>query len=491
MKRWLLAFIVSLGGAGAVAGTAIEGVRLSDDGTTTRVVLDVAGALRYQVQNLSDQEKVIVELRDAEAAPSIVAAAKAKGFFKKATLERSEKSNVQLVLHVAPNTVAKAFSLGPNGAYGHRVVIDLRKHVDAVSLPATASTAKTKSVNAVASEPKIAEAPRREKVENHTPSSKDTRDRASKPFVVAVDAGHGGKDPGAHGAAGTQEKQVTLAIARKLARLINQEPNMRAVLIRDGDFYIGLRQRIGKARQHKADLFVSIHADAFTRRDAKGSSVYVLSERGATSEAARWIAAQENASDLVGGVSLDDKDQMLASVLLDLSQAATIESSMDLGGHVLKSLGNIGPLHRTRVERAGFMVLKSPDIPSILVETAFISNPDEERKLASSSHQTKLAEAILGGIRGYARRAVPVRQQAPALRTAENEAIPVSPAKATKKVKAVPPPKPLDKRAHMIEPGDTLDKLSQRYQVSRETIKIANNLPTEDLSVGRVIEIPN
>lgn len=202
-------------------------------------------------------------------------------------------------------------------------------------------------------------------------------------LVIAIDAGHGGEDPGAIGPGGTREKDVVLAIARKLEALVRREKGMRPVMIRDGDYFIPLRQRTKKARQHKADLFISIHADAAAVRgsQARGSSVYTLSERGATTEAARWLAERENASDLVGGVSLDDKDDLLASVLLDLSQAATNEASMEVAHEILKELGRVGEVHKRRVEQAGFIVLKSPDIPSVLVETAFISNPAEERRL--------------------------------------------------------------------------------------------------------------
>lgn len=225
--------------------------------------------------------------------------------------------------------------------------------------------------------------------------------RGVRDVVVAIDAGHGGDDPGAHGQLGTDEKDVTLAIARKLESLIRAEPGMKAVMIRNGDHYIGLRERIQKARKQKADLFLSIHADAFINDSAHGSSVFTLSEHGASNEAARWLAEKENAADLVGGVSLDDKDEVLASVLLDLSQTATQEASHEMAAKVLGELGRHGVLHHRDVQRAGFVVLKSPDIPSILVETAFISNPDEERKLRDPVHQENVARALFRGIRNY------------------------------------------------------------------------------------------
>lgn len=229
----------------------------------------------------------------------------------------------------------------------------------------------------------------------------------SRDIVIAIDAGHGGEDPGARGSKGTQEKDVVLAIARKLAALVDREKGMRAVLIRDGDYYVSLRKRIKKAREHKADMFISIHADAFFKPEARGSSVFALSQRGASNEASRWLANRENAADLVGGVSLDDKDDLLASVLLDLSQTATIEASIDVGSSVLAALKGVGNVHKPHIEQAGFAVLKSPDIPSILVETAFISNPKEESKLRDARHQQVLAAAIMKGVRSYFTRRIP------------------------------------------------------------------------------------
>lgn len=243
-----------------------------------------------------------------------------------------------------------------------------------------------------------------------TPSEKEkATTKVEKQFIktgqryitIAIDAGHGGEDPGAQGANGTHEKDVTLAIAKKLKELIDNEPNMRGILTRDDDFFIPLHGRVVKARNMQADLFVSVHADAFVRQDAKGSSVFALSEKGATSASARYLAKKENESDLIGGVSLDDKDPNLARTLLDLSQTATITDSLKLAKVVLQSVGEVNTLHRGKVEQAGFAVLKSPDIPSILVETAFISNPDEERRLNDEDYQHKLAKAILVGIKKY------------------------------------------------------------------------------------------
>jgi N-acetylmuramoyl-L-alanine amidase len=227
------------------------------------------------------------------------------------------------------------------------------------------------------------------------------RPKVDRLVIVAIDAGHGGEDPGARGRHGTREKDVTLAIAKRLKTAIDKEPNMRAVLVRDGDYFIPLANRVTKARRVQADLFVSVHADAWVKPDARGSSVFALSEKGATSTAARMLAQKENQSDLIGGVNLGVKDPVLARTLLDLSQTATISDSLKLGRHVLSELGDVNDLHKQSVEQAGFAVLKAPDVPSILVETAFISNPEEEKRLKDSSYQEKMAAAILGGIKRY------------------------------------------------------------------------------------------
>ena len=228
-------------------------------------------------------------------------------------------------------------------------------------------------------------------------------------LTVVVDAGHGGEDPGARGRRGTHEKHVTLAIARRLKALIDAEPDMRAVLTRDGDYFIPLAARADKARRVKADLFVSIHADAFMLPHARGSSVFALSERGATSTTARWLAKRENEADLIGGVNLDVKDRYLAETLLDLSQTATINDSLKLGRAVLAELGEVNTLHKAHVEQAGFAVLKSPDVPSILVETAFISNPEEEKRLGDAAYQDRLARAVLAGIKSHFAKSAPAR----------------------------------------------------------------------------------
>jgi N-acetylmuramoyl-L-alanine amidase len=313
---------------------------------------------------------------------------------------------VRLVLDLKAQVKPQLFSLQPVAEYGHRLVLDVYplvaidplmalaqrgENVIIASAPAAASVVV--ETPGIVAKPTVAEPTR--------PAPLARTELSNRILLVAVDAGHGGEDPGARGRRGTHEKDVTLSIARRLKAQIDETPGMRAILIRDGDYFIPLGGRVEKARKAHADLFVSIHADAFVRSNAHGSSVFALSEHGATSASANWLAKKENEADLIGGVNLSVKDPYLARTLLDLSQTATISDSMKLAKHVLKELGGINTLHRGRVEQAGFAVLKSPDTPSILVETAFISNPTEELRLKDDAYQDKLARAILGGVKRY------------------------------------------------------------------------------------------
>jgi N-acetylmuramoyl-L-alanine amidase len=299
---------------------------------------------------------------------------------------RNRPGVVRLVLDLKAEVKAQAFTLKPIGEYGHRLVLDLYPLVPPDPLAALIEAAG-KQQRQETPEPGEALRPEKPKV--------------ARMATIVIDPGHGGEDPGARGRRGSQEKDITLTIARRLKAMVDAEPNMRALLTRDADYYVPLQVRVDKARRVKADLFVSVHADAWIRPDARGSSVFALSERRATSEAARWLAKKENEADLVGGVNIDVKDKYLAQTLLDLSQTATIDHSLRLGNSVLGELGQVNTLHKGQVEQASFAVLKSPDIPSILVETAFISNPDEERRLNDEAYQNKLARAILAGIKRY------------------------------------------------------------------------------------------
>ena len=349
----------------------------------------------------------------------------------------NKDKSLRIVLDLKQSAKPRTFSLKPNSQYGHRLVIDL--YDDGKGKVATQGKGAAKPA-----------------VLKKTVASKPA---ALRDLVIAIDAGHGGDDPGAIGRRGTREKTVVLAIARELAALIRKEPGMRPVMIREGDYYIGLRQRINKARKHNADLFISIHADGFRDQRAHGSSVFVLSRRGATSEMGRWLEAKENAADLAGGVSLDDKDDLLAEVLLDLSQSATIEASHEVASNMLGGLKRLGKMHKSSVQRAGFVVLKSPDIPSILIETAFISNPKEEKKLRDKGHQKKLARAMLSGIRDY---------------FGENP----------------PPGTHMVARKYKVKPGDTLSQIAAVHQVSLNTLRGYNDLKNDRLRVGDTLRIP-
>jgi N-acetylmuramoyl-L-alanine amidase len=300
---------------------------------------------------------------------------------------RNRPGVVRLVLDLKTEVKAQAFTLKPIGEYGHRLVLDLYPLVPPDPLAAL--------IEAAGKQPRPAETPVPGEV------TRPEKPRVARMATIVIDPGHGGEDPGARGRRGSLEKDITLTIARRLKSMIDAEPNMRALLTRDADYYVPLQVRVDKARRVKADLFVSVHADAFIKPHARGSSVFALSERRATSEAARWLAKKENEADLVGGVNIDVKDKYLAQTLLDLSQTATIDHSLRLGNSVLGELGQVNTLHKAHVEQASFAVLKSPDIPSILVETAFISNPDEEKRLNDDAYQDKLARAILSGIKRY------------------------------------------------------------------------------------------
>ena len=367
IHRWLTGWAAALLLAGGVRAAEINNLRIWAGPEYTRAVFDVSGPLDYKLFELAQPDRIVLDLRASALAPGFKPPA-ASGVLKSLRAGKQGAGDARVVFDLAEGVRPKSFLLPPADKFGYRLVLDL--------YPATAKVAPVKSA-----------AP--------PPPGK------ARSVVVAIDAGHGGDDPGATGASGTHEKEITLAVARQLKKLIDQTPGMTAVLTRDSDYFIPLERRYLKAREAKADLFVSIHADAFTNSDARGSSVWVLSPRGASSEAARWLADRENRSDLVGGISLDDKDDTLAKVLLDLSQGATMGASNAVAEQVLGALRKLGPTHRSYVERANFVVLRSPDVPSILIETAFISNPDEEKRLRDERYQHKLAESMLGGIRRY------------------------------------------------------------------------------------------
>jgi len=370
----LTLLLASLAGAsGSLVAAEIRDVRIAATDTGTRVVLDLSAPVKHKAFVLDDPLRVVLDLSKSSLKATLPDAESPITAMRSGALPHS---GLRLVFEVKGPVTIQTSTLPPSGDAGERLVLD----INAPGAP--------KPVAVTPSAP-VAIRPA------HAPSE------TGRDIVIAVDAGHGGVDPGASGRRGTREKDVVLAVAKALAARINEEPGMKAVLTRDGDYFITLQERTLRARRAKADLFVSVHADSIANPDVSGSSVYVLSERGATSEAARWLAERENSADLKGGVKLDDKDPVLRGVLLDLSQAASISASMTAAENVLKALDRIGEIRKPSVQQAGFVVLKSPDIPSMLVETAFISNRQDELKLSTPAHRAKLAEAIFAGIELY------------------------------------------------------------------------------------------
>jgi N-acetylmuramoyl-L-alanine amidase len=364
----------------------VRGIRLWAGPDNTRVVLDLSASAQHKLKVLRKPDRVVVDVAGARLASGVRTAPAGTGAVKKLRLAPQPAGGVRIVLDLARPVQAKSFLAAPNSRYGYRLVIDLGGANQGES-----PGAATPVIAARAGPTRGAGVPI--KAEHAPPEARD--------LVIAVDAGHGGEDPGAIGKNGTREKDVVLAIARELALQVNAEPGMKAVFTRNGDYFVPLRDRMRRARAQQADLFVSIHADSIRDRRIDGSSVYILSQRGATDEASRWLAERENASDLIGGVSLDDKDDVLASVLLDLSQSAALSASQTAAERVLRQLNRVGEVRKPQVQQARFMVLKSPDIASMLIETAYISNPQEELRLRARSHQSKLAAAIRQGVHDY------------------------------------------------------------------------------------------
>ena len=367
----------------------------------TRVTLESDAAVKFSHFTVKNPERLVVDLEGVEFNGVLDGlSGKIAGddpYIKLLRAGRFKPGVVRLVMELKTEVAPQVFVLAPVGEYGHRLVLDVYPFNPVDPLLALI---EKKDLQQLPLDDKPAQV-----AESQQPAVAEQK-RPGKPVVdrlvtITLDPGHGGEDPGAVGRGGSHEKNVTLAVAKRLKAKIDAEPNMRAVLTRDSDFFVPLHMRVQKARRVQADLFVSIHADAFIKPDARGASVFVLSENGASSSAARWLANKENAADLIGGVNFGTKDPMLARTLLDLSQTATINDSLKLGKAVLGELDRVGDLHKPHVEQAGFAVLKAPDIPSILVETAFISNPEEERRLNDEAYQDKLAEAVMSGIRKY------------------------------------------------------------------------------------------
>ena len=433
-QRLILTTLFALFATAAQAATTVENIRIWSEGGKTRVVLDLSKPTEHSIFTLRGPDRLVVDLRDGRLAAAL-SANLPDGVGSISGIRSGVRSNGQLrvVLDLNEDVRSRSFTAGPNSQYGDRLVIDLQ-HSDSLQIVKRAS-------------------------EGYRPG---------RDIVVAIDPGHGGHDPGAVGKARTKEKDVALAVSRKLASRINAERGMRAVLIRDADIYVDHRKRMSIARRSKADLFISIHADAVDDRRAKGATVYALSLKGASDEEARLLAERENASVQVGGVSLDDKDKVLASVLLDLSQNAALSASLEAGSEVLGELASIVKVRRSTVQQAGLLVLKSPDMPSILVEMAYISNLSEEKKLRDSNHQTRLANAMLGGIRHYFYTNPPPDTQI---------------AMDVRKT-------PARQLRHVIARGDTLSEIAARYNVSAASIRAANRLNNDTIRVGQTLSIP-
>ena len=395
-----LTLLVSRSGAGAAPGSSILAVRVWPARDYTRVALEHDQLIKYSHLLVKDPDRLVLDLEGVEF-NSVLQTLPSKildsdPYIKLIRAGRNKPGVVRLVIELKGEVKPQVFSLTPVGEYGHRLVLDLYPAEPMDSLMALLEKSGEPPAKPEPTAESPAEPPARRPAEKSGEQPEVTR-----LVTIVLDPGHGGEDPGAIGRGGSHEKNVTLSVARRLKQKIDATPNMRSVLTRDGDYFVPLHQRVQKARRVQADLFVSVHADAFIKTTARGSSVFVLSETGASSSAARWLANKENSADLVGGVNLGAKDPYLARTLLDLSQTATINDSLKLGNHVLGELGRINTLHKAQVEQAGFAVLKAPDIPSILIETAFISNPEEEARLNDEAYQDRMAEAILKGIRRY------------------------------------------------------------------------------------------
>ncbi len=414
-----------------VGAVELQSIRLNQSPDQTQLVLRLSGPVKHQLFDLSNPARVVVDLEKTKLGVNKFPTG--SGYIKKMRSGTPDKNTLRVVLDLTKSVKMRSYQRTPEEGSRHELVIELYTN-----------SAGAKPVKTAA------------------------ESLHGREVVIAIDAGHGGIDPGAIGSKGTREKDVVLAIAKRLQKSLSKHQGFRAVLVRDRDEYLLHRNRMGVARSKRADLFVSIHADAFTRSSAYGSTVYVLSERGASSEAAHWLAERENATDLMGGVSLGDKDDVLASVLLDLSQTATLDMSIEAGNHVVKQLGKVGRIRRDKVQYANFLVLTSPDIPSILVETAFISNPKEESRLNSPKSQQAWAAAISDGVVQYFHANPPLGSLIAERQTLER-------------------PREI---AYTISRGDTLSGIADRFNVRLRSLRKVNNIRGDQIRVGQVIRIP-
>ena len=422
-----------------VHAAEILDVRLWRAPDHTRVVFDLSESISYTTLELDNPRRLVIDMADARLINALTNLPLNNTPIARVRSGVRKGNDLRIVFDLEAKVRPKSFPLEPNERTGHRLVLDLfDDDIDNI---------KDSEIPAVKSVDQLA----------------NRRD-----IVVAIDAGHGGEDPGALGPKKLYEKKVVLAIAQKLKARLDETPGLQPVMIRDGDYYVSLRGRRDLARKSQADLFVSIHADAFRQASANGASVYALSTKGASSTAAQYLADRENSADLVGGVRLSDKDDMLAGVLTDLSMTATLDTSLSLGARVLAEIGGFAKLHKRKVEQAGFAVLKSPDIPSILVETGFISNPTEANRLNSSSYQDKMARAIHSGILTWFESHPPAGTLLAWQKGNQS-----------------------DGRVYVIARGDTLSEIAVRHKVTLDSLKAKNGLSGSTIRIGQVLQIPD
>ncbi|MCG5548759.1 N-acetylmuramoyl-L-alanine amidase [Halorhodospira halochloris] len=434
--RWLsglvlFALLWSVAPLASADEAKIERVHAVEEDSRLRIIFDLDNVPEHDVFSLSDPYRVVIDFDQTELATQDLPRA---GLLREMRSGVQQSGQLRLVLDMEERVDTRSFVIGQGGEQGHQLLLDL-----------TPDKREAREAS-------------RERAQPVRSASERNQDKA----LIAIDAGHGGVDPGAIGPSGTYEKDVALAVARKLRDLIEQEPSLEPLMIRDGDYYMALRDRTRKAREHEADLFLSLHADGAENPNVKGASVYALSVDGATSERARMLARRENAADFLGGVSLEDKDDDLRSVLVDLTRGATIEASLEVGDYMLTELDRHADLLRNRVDRAGFAVLKSVDMPSLLIELGFMTNAEEERRLNDSGYQSQLADGILAAVKQYAGNYI-----LPEIRQAQE-----------------------GKREHTVERGDSLSQIARKYQVSTDAIRQANNLSGDQINVGNTLVIP-
>ena len=464
----------------------VNNLRLWHSPDSTRVVFDVSADVGHKMFTLENPHRLVVDIQDATLNFRLPDIEQDNRFIAAIRSGRPDDKRLRFVFDLKEPIQGVDFVLSPNELYGHRLVIDLLSASDQTESALASRTRRENSTDIVA--PPTQASGHNTRVEN---KRVEQQKELNEPWLVAIDAGHGGEDPGALGYRGSREKKITLAIANRLKSIIDRDPRMKSFMVRQGDYYIKLHKRRELARNEGADLFVSIHADAFRKKSASGFSVFALSQSGATSAMARALAAKENASDQIGGVSLADKDEVLAKVLVDLSMTNTISESVNFGGRVLKELAKIGKLHSRRVEQAGFAVLKSADIPSILVETGFITNPGEEKKLTSGAYQSRVAEAIYRATTEYYQQ-TPYKSNATYANPQQFDQNSAGYTSLVRPKKGASSKKSRSaKKVHKVVRGDSLSKIALKYGTTVSQLKQLNTLRGSKVMLGQSIKLPS